>query len=111
MPRRPRYEFQFADEDFQTKMTAAHCRAARAWLGWSQSDLSKRSGVGLTGIRDFESENRRTHNTVRLLLQSTFAKSGVWCVDQGIFQEPKDIGPDHGMMPEEEDIAPSRSHS
>jgi hypothetical protein len=32
------------------------CRAARAWLGWSQDDLASASKVSLTVIRDFESD-------------------------------------------------------
>jgi hypothetical protein len=34
------------------------CRAARAWLGWSQDELSAASRVSLSTIRDFESEKR-----------------------------------------------------
>lgn len=40
-------------------MSPNQCRAARAWLGWSQKDLAERSGVSLSTLRDFEG-NRRT---------------------------------------------------
>lgn len=34
------------------------CRAARAWLGWSQDDLAKLAKVALSTIRDFEKGER-----------------------------------------------------
>ena len=34
------------------------CRAARAWLGWSQDDLAKRAKVGLSTLKDFEGGKR-----------------------------------------------------
>jgi transcriptional regulator with XRE-family HTH domain len=33
-------------------------RAARALLGWSQSDLAKAAGIGLSTVVDFEKERR-----------------------------------------------------
>lgn len=40
-------------------LTEADCRAARALLDWSQTDLAKRSNLGESSIRDFE-KGRRT---------------------------------------------------
>ena len=34
------------------------CRAARAWLGWSQEELAKRARIGLTTLKDFEGGKR-----------------------------------------------------
>jgi transcriptional regulator with XRE-family HTH domain len=34
------------------------CRAARAWLGWSQQDLARRAHVGLSTVKDFERGER-----------------------------------------------------
>ncbi len=34
------------------------CRAARAWLNWSQEDLAREARVALSTIRDFEREER-----------------------------------------------------
>lgn len=34
------------------------CRAARAWLGWSQEELAKSAEVSLSTIRDFEKGDR-----------------------------------------------------
>jgi ribosome-binding protein aMBF1 (putative translation factor) len=35
-------------------LTAEQSRAARGWLGWSQSDLASRASVSLSAVRDFE---------------------------------------------------------
>ena len=36
----------------------AQCRAARAWLNWSQDDLAQEAKVALSTVRDFENETR-----------------------------------------------------
>jgi hypothetical protein len=77
----------YTAEDFLVQLTPAHCRAARGWLGWTQIELSRRARVGLTAIRDFENENRRTHRSVQFQLQAAFAKAGVWCSQEGIWDE------------------------
>jgi predicted transcriptional regulator len=79
--------FMFAADEFEVRLTAAHCRAARGWLGWSQAQLSKEAGVGLSTIKDYERGKRQTHKGVQLLLQNTFAKAGVWCSKAGIWHE------------------------
>lgn len=83
----PRDEFMFDEKDFEVRLTAAHCRAARGWLGWTQAQLSKESGVGLSTIKDYERGRRETHKGVQLLLQNAFAKNGVWCSKAGIHHE------------------------
>ena len=39
-------------------MKPEHSRAARGWLGWTQSDLAKRARVGLSTVKDYESGKR-----------------------------------------------------
>lgn len=39
-------------------LTPAQCRSARGWLNWTQAELAKRANVGLSTVRDFESEIR-----------------------------------------------------
>jgi predicted transcriptional regulator len=58
-------------------ISPAQCRAARAWLNWTQGDLSDRSGVGLSAIRDFEGEVRRTLRSIRAQLERAFEDAGV----------------------------------
>ena len=39
-------------------MSPEQCRAARAWLNWTQQELASRAGVGLSTLRDFEKGER-----------------------------------------------------
>jgi predicted transcriptional regulator len=39
-------------------LTPEQCRAARAWLGWSQERLAKEAGVSLSTVHDFEGGRR-----------------------------------------------------
>lgn len=39
-------------------LTPAQCRSARGWLNWTQAELAKSANVGLSTVRDFESEIR-----------------------------------------------------
>lgn len=35
-------------------MTPEQCRAARAWMDWTQQELAERASVSLSTVRDFE---------------------------------------------------------
>jgi hypothetical protein len=35
-------------------MSPEQCRAARAWLNWSQGDLAGKASVGLSTVKSFE---------------------------------------------------------
>lgn len=39
-------------------MSPEQSRAARGWLGWSQTELAKRASVSLSTVRDFENGHR-----------------------------------------------------
>jgi ribosome-binding protein aMBF1 (putative translation factor) len=40
-------------------MLPEQCRAARAWLDWSQQNLATRAKVSLSTVRDFEKRRRK----------------------------------------------------
>ena len=58
-------------------MSPAQCRAGRAWLGWTQGDLSRLSRVGLSTLKDFESGGRRTIAATLAQMQQTLERAGV----------------------------------
>jgi transcriptional regulator with XRE-family HTH domain len=39
-------------------MTPEQSRAARGWLGWSQTELARRANVSLSTVRDYETGTR-----------------------------------------------------
>ena len=39
-------------------MSPEQCRAARVWLGWSQTELARRANISLSTVRDFETRRR-----------------------------------------------------
>ena len=58
-------------------MTPEQCRAARAWLNWSQARLTRAAGVTVFVVRDFEMGRREPPAEVRRELQSALEKSGI----------------------------------
>lgn len=74
-------------------ISPAQCRAARAWLSWRQAELAERSGVGLSALKDFESDNRRTLSSIRGQLQQTFESAGVRFFSQHTITVPTRQGP------------------
>jgi transcriptional regulator with XRE-family HTH domain len=61
----------------EIQMSPEQCRAARAWLGWTQAELAQRANVGLSALKDFEKGARRTLAAIRLQIQRAFEESGV----------------------------------
>ena len=49
---RPRRHIRFMT------MAPEQCRAARAWLNWSQGELAERASVGLSTVKSFEGGTR-----------------------------------------------------
>src|SRR5690349_4839227 len=54
------------------------CRAARAWLDWSQAELSKRASVGLSTVKDFERGERTPIANNRAAIQKVFEQEGIF---------------------------------
>ena len=59
-------------------------RAARGLLGISQTDLSRRAGVGLATVKRIESSSEELHVTVQTLLRirKALEAAGVIFIDQ-----------------------------
>jgi hypothetical protein len=60
-----------------TALTAAQCRAARAVIEWSQSQLSQSASIDVQTIADFEKRFRAADETTRRRLRATLEAAGV----------------------------------
>ena len=58
-------------------MSPEQCRAARAWLGWTQQDLASHARVGLSTIKEFENSGRRTIAATLGAMQQALERAGV----------------------------------
>lgn len=58
-------------------MTPAQCRAARAWLNWSQDDLAEKARVSQSTVRDFERERRKPIANNLDALRRVFEENGL----------------------------------
>src|SRR5437016_12760453 len=53
------------------------CRAARAFLGWSQEDLANASGVSRATLIDFERGERRPISNNLRMIQTALERAGI----------------------------------
>jgi transcriptional regulator with XRE-family HTH domain len=71
-------------------MAPEQSRAARAWLGWSQEELARRSNVSVNTVRNFERGQKSLHSNsvaamrqaieaagIRLLFENTGTAAGI----------------------------------
>ena len=71
-------------------MAPEQSRAARAWLGWSQEELARRSNVSVNTVRNFERGQKSLHSNsvaamrqaieaagIQLLFESTGTAAGI----------------------------------
>jgi DNA-binding XRE family transcriptional regulator len=58
-------------------MSPEQCRAARAWLDWSQDDLAQRARVSSSTIRDFEAGRRVPIPNNMLAIGRAFEEAGM----------------------------------
>jgi transcriptional regulator with XRE-family HTH domain len=58
-------------------MTPSQCRAARALLDWTQLDLAKAAGLGVSTAIDFERERRQVSAEATAAMQRVLQKAGV----------------------------------
>lgn len=71
-------------------ITPAQIRAARALIGWKQSDLASASGVSEISIKNIERGATDARTSTMAALQSAFRKAGVVFLDPG---DTRDGGP------------------
>jgi hypothetical protein len=64
-------------EPAEPQITPEQCRAARAWLNWTQAELAQRASVGLSSVKDFEKGSRRTLTSIKAQLQRAFEEANV----------------------------------
>ena len=63
-------------------ITPGQCRAARAFLGWSQKELAEKAGISAVAVNQFErgiSEPRRSTLDV---VRRAFERAGVVFIDE-----------------------------
>jgi ribosome-binding protein aMBF1 (putative translation factor) len=77
-----------SDDSHPVMMQPEQCRAARAWLGWTQEELARRSAVGLSTIKDFEMAKRQPLAAIRMQLQRTFEAAGVEFLEDSMRVKP-----------------------
>jgi transcriptional regulator with XRE-family HTH domain len=58
-------------------MQSKQCRAARALLKWSQTELADASGVALSTVADFEIDKREPRTDNLTAIQGALEKAGV----------------------------------
>lgn len=58
-------------------LSPEQCRAARAWLGWSQAELSERAKVGQSTLKDFETGKRVPIRNNLQALRSALEGAGI----------------------------------
>ena len=60
-------------------LSSSQIRAARALLGWSGTDLAKKSGVGITTLRRYELQKGipSANTSVLLILKDTLELAGI----------------------------------
>lgn len=83
-------------------LSPKQCRAGRAVLSWSQSDLSKESGVSLRSVQEFEAERRNPNRSTLQALLAALERNGIefqregaslsWNGLRGITIDPRKVG-------------------
>jgi transcriptional regulator with XRE-family HTH domain len=63
-------------------MTPAQCRAARALLDITQSQLAHRAELGLSTVVDFEKERRQVSEEAVKAIQAALERAGIEFMDE-----------------------------
>ena len=63
-------------------MTPAQCRAARALLDITQSQLAHAAALGLSTVVDFEKERRQVSEEAVKAIRTAFERAGIEFIDE-----------------------------
>ena len=63
-------------------VTPSQCRAARALLEMSQTDLAQKAGLGLSTIVDFEKERRRLSQEAVSAIAGALKREGITFINE-----------------------------
>ena len=66
---------------YRSGMSPQQSRAARGWLGWSQTELAKRASVSLSTVRDFETGVRTPIANNIAAMRRAIGDAGIEFVD------------------------------
>ncbi|WP_081494371.1 helix-turn-helix domain-containing protein [Bradyrhizobium genomosp. III] len=69
-------------------MSPEQCRAARAWLNWSQEELAAKANVSSSTLRDFEARRRIPIANNRAAIQGVLEEAGI----EFLFMEGEPLG-------------------
>ena len=69
-------------------ISAEQCRAARALLGWSQTDLAAKAEVAVSTIADFERGERAPQKMTLVQIRAVFNTEGCSFRDGGVTRKP-----------------------
>ena len=64
-------------------MTPAQCRAARALLDITQSELAEAASLGLSTVVDFEKERRQVSDDAAQAIQNALERAGITFTSEG----------------------------
>ena len=65
-------------------MSPEQCRAARAWLEWSQTRLGETAGVGLSTVKGFEGGKAKPIASTLGAMKAALEKAGIEFVGDGV---------------------------
>ena len=63
-------------------ITPGQCRAARAFLGWSQIELADKAGIGLVTVNQFETGLTQPHRSTLEVVRRAFERAGIVFIDE-----------------------------
>lgn len=58
-------------------MTPEQSRAARGWLGWSQTELAEAANTGLSTVKDFEGGRRKPIAATLGAMRAALERAGI----------------------------------